>query len=109
MALIKEITLDNGAVVKYHKVQMITLANYGSNKTIEFGVAHFANKEVREEKNIPIKTTHYNMPVDKMGIDLSANIFSGVYDYLKNAEVEDNNIYGEHLDLTGAEDDDSDN
>lgn len=85
MAIIKEIELENGVKVNYHRVVSINKVTNNQN-IIE--IASYTNKEKRKEEveklgqetNIFIHTTYLNTPYDEK-IDIN-----NVYEYLKTLE-----------------------
>lgn len=85
MAIIKEIELENGVKVNYHRVVSINKVTNNQN-IIE--IASYTNKEKRKEEvekigqetNIFIHTTYLNTPYDE-----KINI-NNVYEYLKTLE-----------------------
>lgn len=85
MAIIKEIELENGVKVNYHRVVSI---NKITNVQNIIEVASYTNKQKRkeeaqnqgEETNIFIYTTYLNTPYNE-----EINI-SNVYEYLKTLE-----------------------
>lgn len=85
MAIIKEIELENGVKVNYHRVVSI---NKITNVQNIIEVASYTNKQKRkeeaqnqgEETNIFIHTTYLNTPYNE-----EINI-SNVYEYLKTLE-----------------------
>lgn len=85
MAIIKEIELENGIKVNYHRVVSINKVTNNQN-IIE--IASYTNKEKRKEEveklgqetNIFIHTTYLNTPYDEK-IDIN-----NVYEYLKTLE-----------------------
>lgn len=87
MALLKEIELDNGVTVNYHRV--VSVNNITNHASI-VEVASYTSKAKREEEknalensegmNIFIHTEYLNVPYDK---DL--NVISA-YEYLKTTE-----------------------
>ena len=87
MALIKEICLENGITVTYHRVVSV---NNITNKQSIIEIASYISKEKRNEEkeklssnqpmNIFIKTEYLSIPYDK-----NLNII-GAYTYLKGLE-----------------------
>lgn len=85
MALLKQIELENGVTVHYHRIVSI---NKITNVANIIEVASYTSKEKREEEiekqgqemNIFIDTTYENAPYDE-NIEIK-----DVYDYLKTTE-----------------------
>jgi len=87
MALIKEILLENGITVNYHRVASI---NNITNRSSLIEVASYTSKEKRQEEklklankesmNIFIKTEYLSIPYNE---NLNA---SAAYEYLKTLE-----------------------
>ena len=95
MALQKEITLDNGVIVNYHRVVSV---NSVTNHATIIEICSYTSEEKREEEkeklannepmNIFIKTENLNIDYDKnMNVD-------NAYDYLKTT-----NKYGNSQDV----------
>ena len=85
MAIIKEIELENGVKVNYHRV--VSINKITNNQNI-IEIASYTSKEkrkeevekIRQETNIFIYTTYLNTPYNE-----EINI-SNVYEYLKTLE-----------------------
>ena len=85
MALQKEIMLENGITVNYHRIVSI---NKITNKTIVVEVASYTSKEKRQdelekegqEMNIFIETTYLNREYNE------ADTIRDLYEYLKTTE-----------------------
>ena len=72
MALLKELTLDNGIVLHYHRVSAIKK----NGSSVDISTEHYASGEYREE-NRPICGNRYSAEAEG---DYS---FSSAYAYLK--------------------------
>lgn len=91
MAIIKNITLDSGVVVNYHRI--VSVNNITNHATI-IEVASYTSKAKRqeeknalvnkEEMNVFIDTKYLEIPYDK---DLNVN---SAYGYLKTTETYSN-------------------
>ena len=87
MAILKEIELDSGVIVNYHRV--VSVNNITNHASI-IEVASYTNKEKREEEktalengegmNVFIDTEYMSIPYDE---DLNVN---SAYEYLKTTE-----------------------
>ena len=87
MGLLKEIELENGIMVKYHRIVSINKITNNSN-IIE--IASYTSKEKREEEAEKIKTgEEMNVFIDTTYVDAeydeNASI-KNIYDYLKTTE-----------------------
>ena len=92
MALIKEITLDNGVVINYHRVTSVM--HITNNSTI-IEVSSYTSKEKRliektttdgSDINVFINTKRYSIPYNsKMDVDSAYEYIKGL-DEFKNAE-----------------------
>ena len=90
MALLKEIELENGIVLKYHRVvsiqkitnqtNLIEVASYISKAKREEEKAYYESKEQDKSMNVFIDTTYINKEY------VEDETIKDIYDYLKTTE-----------------------
>lgn len=78
MALLKEITLENGVVVRYHRI--VSINKITNNSTI-VEVASYTNEEKREEEREAIKNGK------SMNVFIDTNYYN--FDYNENDNIQD--------------------
>ena len=90
MALKKEITLDNGIIVNYHRIvslnkitnqaNIIEVASYTSEEKRAEEQAYYSNEETDKEMNVFINTIYFNKEYDEN------ETIENAYEYLKTTE-----------------------
>lgn len=90
MALKKEITLDNGIIVNYHRIvslnkitnqaNIIEVASYTSEEKRAEEQTYYSNEETNKEMNVFINTIYFNKEYDEN------ETIENAYDYLKTTE-----------------------
>ena len=90
MALKKEITLDNGIIVNYHRIvslnkitnqaNIIEVASYTNEEKRAEEQAYYSNEETNKEMNVFINTIYFSKKYDEN------ETIENAYDYLKTTE-----------------------
>lgn len=90
MALQKEVELDNGVILNYHRIvslnkitnqaNIIEIASYANNRKREEEKAYYESNNNNASMNVYIETTYINKPYDE------DETIEDAYSYLKTLE-----------------------
>lgn len=96
MAIQKEIQLENGIVVKYHRIasinkitnkaNIIEVASYTNKEKRQEEINYYANNEAEKTMNVFIDTTYINKEYEENETIEEAYTYLKTLDKFKNAE-----------------------